>query len=264
MPGVRGEVPWPSWYLLCPKHGAFAHHDVRGLADRRHQARGAAFHLAGGGIRLAARPGGVAGEHTAAGHLAALASAASAIRRSSAAVIAPATPIAPATWPSASTGRPPAIRARPGRFANDATAAGSGSIAAKNSSGGMPMAAAAYALLIAVCRLTSGAPSIRSTSVSTPDSSTVTTVTRSPPLVAAATAASTNRRDNSEESVGRIVHIPVVTELTSASCSPETSSRATAPQGQHPLRIGLQPTAVTALAVCKFPRHRIRGRAATR
>jgi len=47
-----------------------------------------------------------------------------------------------------------------------------GSIAAKKSSGGMPVAAAACALLIAVCRLTSGAPSIRRTSLSTPDSST--------------------------------------------------------------------------------------------
>ena len=80
------------------------------------------------------------------------------------------------------------------------------------------MAAAAYALLIAVCRLTSGAPSIRRTSLSTPDSSTVTTVTRSPPAVAAATAASTSRRDSSEESVGRVV---VVTWFTSASCSPD-------------------------------------------
>src|SRR5215813_1722997 len=249
MPGVCGEVPWAARCLLCPERGTSAYHDVRGLADWRHQARRAAFHLAGSGIRPAAGQGGVTGEHAAVGHFATLARAASAIARSSAAVIAPATPIAPATWPSTSTGRPPAIRARPGRFANDATAAGSGSIAAKNSSGGMPMAAAAYALLIAVCRLTSGAPSIRRTSVSTPDSSTVTTVTRSPPLVAAATAASTNRRDSSEESVGRVIHIPVVTELTSGSCPPGTSLRAAALQGQHLLRIELQPTAVTARPV---------------
>jgi hypothetical protein len=52
-----------------------------------------------------------------------------AIARSSVAVIAPATPIAPAISPSASTGSPPATRAMPGRFANDATAAGSVSIA---------------------------------------------------------------------------------------------------------------------------------------
>lgn len=54
--------------------------------------------------------------------------AASAIRRSSSAVIAPATPIAPATWPSTSTGRPPPISASPGRAANEATAAPSDSI----------------------------------------------------------------------------------------------------------------------------------------
>src|SRR6516162_5919191 len=39
------------------------------------------------------------------------------------------------------------------------------------------MAAAAYALLIAVCTLTSGAPSMRHSVLRTPDSSTVTTVT---------------------------------------------------------------------------------------
>jgi hypothetical protein len=56
--------------------------------------------------------------------------AASAIRRSSAAVIAPATPTAPATCPSATTGMPPPISASPGRVANEATAAPSDSIAA--------------------------------------------------------------------------------------------------------------------------------------
>ena len=55
--------------------------------------------------------------------------AASAIRRSSSAVIAPATPMAPATWPSASTGRPPPISASPARPANEATAAPSDSMA---------------------------------------------------------------------------------------------------------------------------------------
>ena len=55
--------------------------------------------------------------------------AASAIRRSSSAVMAPATPIAPATWPSASTGSPPPMSASPGRAANEATAAPSDSIA---------------------------------------------------------------------------------------------------------------------------------------
>src|SRR5262249_9907418 len=114
MPGVCGEGPRAARCLLCPERGASAHHDVRGLADRRHQTRGAAFHLAGDGIRPAAGQGGVAGEH--------------------------------------------------GR----------------------------------------------------------------------------------SRSLGRI---PVVTELTSASCPPGTSSRATALPGQHPLRIGLQPTGVTALAV---------------
>src|SRR5215468_485763 len=71
MPGVRGEIPWASRCLLCPEHGASAHHDVRGLADRRHQARGTAFHLAGDAIRPAAGQGGVAGEYGAAGHVAA-------------------------------------------------------------------------------------------------------------------------------------------------------------------------------------------------
>jgi len=55
--------------------------------------------------------------------------AASAIRRSSSAVSAPATPMAPATWPSASTGRPPPISASPARPANEATAAPSDSMA---------------------------------------------------------------------------------------------------------------------------------------
>jgi hypothetical protein len=49
--------------------------------------------------------------------------------RSSAPVIAPATPIPPATCPSTITGRPPAISASPGRVANDATAAPSAWIA---------------------------------------------------------------------------------------------------------------------------------------
>jgi len=64
------------------------------------------------------------------GHAVTCATAVSAIRRSCAPVIAPATPIAPATLLSTTTGNPPAINASPGRVANSATAAASDSIAA--------------------------------------------------------------------------------------------------------------------------------------
>jgi len=85
------------------------------------QARGA------GGSGPATAGGGEPGGHDPQQH--ARSTAASAIRRSSSAVIAPATPIAPATWPSASSGRPPPMSASPGRAANEATAAPSDSIA---------------------------------------------------------------------------------------------------------------------------------------
>ena len=68
----------------------------------------------------------------------------------------------------------------------------------------MPIAAAAYALLIAVCTLTSGAPSIRSSSFVTPDSSTTTTVTGTDVTTASAIAASTIRREAFRGSVRRV------------------------------------------------------------
>src|SRR5262249_4653167 len=69
----------------------------------------------------------------------------------------------------------------------------------------MPIAAAAYALLIAVSTLTSGAPSILSISLVTPDSSTATTVIGTDNLRASATAASIISLDASLESVGRVI-----------------------------------------------------------
>ena len=68
----------------------------------------------------------------------------------------------------------------------------------------MPIAAAAYALLMAVCTLTSGAPSIRSISFVTPDSSTTTTVTDTDIVFASATATSTITRDASVDNVARV------------------------------------------------------------
>src|SRR6516164_2122502 len=69
----------------------------------------------------------------------------------------------------------------------------------------MPIAAALYALLVAVCTLTSGPPSILSNSLVTPDSSTTTTVIGTDSLRAWATAASIISLDASLESVGRII-----------------------------------------------------------
>src|ERR1039457_971354 len=71
------------------------------------------------------------------------------------------------------------------------------------------MAAAAYALLIAVCTLTRGAPSIRYISFRTPDSSTITTVTATDMAAASATAISTIRREDSPAMVGRVAQVPV-------------------------------------------------------
>jgi hypothetical protein len=79
------------------------------------------------------------------------------------------------------------------------------------------MAAAAYALLTAVCTLTSGAPSIRSIAFVTPDSSTTTTVTGTDIEFASATAASTITRDTCAESVGRIADMSLTSDKTASS-----------------------------------------------
>src|SRR5215469_12646122 len=69
----------------------------------------------------------------------------------------------------------------------------------------MPIAAAAYALLTAVCTLTNGAPSIRVTCLSTPDSSTMTTVTGTSIDPASVIAVSTIDRAMASDRVGRVV-----------------------------------------------------------
>ena len=66
-------------------------------------------------------------------------------------------------------------------------------------------AAAAKALLIAVWTLTSGAPSIRTSSLSTPDSSTTTTVTATDSRPASASATSIRRRAVAPDTVGRVL-----------------------------------------------------------
>src|SRR5512142_3415903 len=110
----------------------------------------------------------------------------------------------------------------------------------------MPTAAAAYALLAAVCTLTSGAPSIRHISLSTPDSSTATTVTLTDRADASATAASTIRRLAPADSAGRITQVPdsMVISPPPYGCLPGSSSAVAGTGGQQLLRIPPQPAAV--------------------
>src|ERR1039457_1492945 len=71
------------------------------------------------------------------------------------------------------------------------------------------MAAAAYALLIAVCTLTRGAPSIRYISFRTPDSSTITTVTATDMAAAPALAISPIRPADPPATAGRCAGVGV-------------------------------------------------------